>query len=535
MIASFINASFRVLSKASLLRFPVQKRFLNCSGDSSDLTGLVLGVYSEDADSHGQEKTFTKAAEEFDKRVDGKLSEMLKLSGPVPKKGETRIFYGIEKQFSAVVIVGIGDSCQSYSDAEQIDERKESIRLAAASGVRALQKIHIRTAYVESFGHAESSAEGAALGVWVFQELKHHTKHKFIPRIELFADCDYTGWQIGLQKAAAQNLARQLCETPANLLTPISFAQSAVEILCKAGVNVEVKVRNWAKIMQMEAFLAAARGSCEPPIFVEVSYYGCEPDVAPIVLVGKGVTFDSGGLCLKTCPAMKHMRGDMAGAASVVGACRAVSALQLPINIRGILPLYENLPGTCAMKPGDIIKAKNGKTILVENTDFDGRISLTDALSYSVMFNPKFILDIGTLCSEMQDFLGAAAVGAFSNSDSLYDMMRVASIHTGDRIWRMPLWRHFTNKVTAHPGADVRDIYQTPGAPCTCAAFLKEFIPPVDWIHLDTYGVNLSDGETWSYLRKGMSGRPTRTVVEFLAQLACKHEESKEESKHAHA
>lgn len=522
---SLVKKVLPVFYKVRLGNVLQARRNINCSGETSHLTGLVLGVYNEEADPHGIEKTFTKTSDEFNKSVDGKLEEMLKLSGPVPKKGEIRIFYGLDKRFSAVVVVGIGDSCQSYNDTEQIDEWKECIRMAAGSGVRALQDIHIRTLFCESFGHAESAAEGAALGVWVFQELKNSSKHTFVPRIELFEDCDYTGWQIGLQKAAAQNLARQLCETPANLLTPISFAQAAVEILCKVGVNVEVKVRNWSKIMAMEAFLAAARGSCEPPIFLEISYYGCDPDVSPIVLVGKSVTFNSGGLCLKSCDAMKHMRGDMAGAAVVVGVCRAVSALQLPINIRGILPLYENLPGTCAMKPGDIIRAKNGKTILVEDTNFDGRISLADALSYSVMHNPKFLLDIGTHCHEMQDFLGAPATGVFSNSDQLYEMMRIASIHTGDRVWRMPLWRHFKDKVTAYPVADVRDMYQTPGAPCTCAAFLKEFIPPVDWIHLDTFGVNLSDGNTWSYLRKGMSGRPTRTVVEFLAQLACKYED----------
>lgn len=501
-----------------------QVRYLSCAGESGDLTGLVLGVYNEDADLHGQERTFTKTFTEFDQKLEGKLAELLRLSGPVPKRGETRIFYGLDPKFNAIVVVGMGDECQSFNEREQMDEWKEGIRMGAGYGVRALQKLHSRNVFVESFGHAESAAEGAALGVWLFQELKNSSKQKFIPRLELFEDCDYTGWQIGLQKAAAQNLSRQLCETPANLLTPISFAQSAVEILSKAGVNVEVKVRNWSKIMQMEAFLAAARGSCEPPIFLETSYYGCEPDVAPIILVGKGVTFDSGGLCLKDCGDMKHMRGDMAGAAVVVGVCRAVSALQLPINIRGLLPLYENLPGTCAMKPGDIIRAKNGKSILVENTDFDGRISLTDALSYSVQFNPKFVVDIGTLCPEMQELMGAAACGAFSNNDELYEMMRIASIHTGDRVWRMPLWKHYKEKVTLHPTADVRDEYRSAGAPCTCAAFLREFVPPVDWIHLETYGVNLSDGYTWSYLRKGMSGRPTRTVVEFLAQLACKHD-----------
>jgi aminopeptidase len=443
------------------------------------------------------------------------------MSGPVPKKGEVRIFYGIDKKFATVAVVGLGDECVSYNQTEQMDEWKEGIRSGVATGCKALQDLYIRTLYVESMGHAESSAEGAAMAVWLFQDLKDEQKKKGIPRLELFDDCDYTGWQIGLQKAAAQNLARQLCETPANLMTPIAFAQSAVEVLTRAGVNVEVKTKNWSKMLKMGAFNAAAAGSCEPPIFLEISYFGCEGDVSPAVLIGKGVTFDSGGLALGKCSDMKHKRGDMAGAACVVAACRACSALQLPINVRALVPLFENLPGTCALKPGDVIKALNGKSILIHTTDLDGRLALADALAYSSTYNPKFILDVGTLAKDMVDTFGSAATGVFTNNDSLYEMMKIAGIHTGDRVWRMPLWSHFTEKITTTPGVDIGDKKRYIGAPCTAAAFLREFIPPCDWIHLDTYGVQRTDGRTYPYLRRGMSGRPTRTIIEFLGQLAC--------------
>lgn len=490
------------------------------------MTAIVLGIWTEDADIHRSHYTYTKTAEEYDRKNDGRLTDYIKMSGPVPQLGEVRVFYGMDKNVTAVAVVGLGNECVGYNDVEQMDEWKEAIRIGAAAGCRALQDANMRTLLVESFGHAESAAEGASLGVWMFQELRNPDKQKFVPKLELHDDCDYTGWQIGLQKASAQNLARQLCETPANLLTPISFAQCAVDVLCKAGVNVEVKVRNWARLMDMHAFLAAARGSCEPPIFLEASYFGCEPDVSPVVLVGKGVTFDSGGICKKANREMVHMRGDMAGAATVVAVCRAASALQLPLNIRGIIPLCENLPGTCAMKPGDIVRARNGKTILVEDTDFDGRLCLADALSYSAVYNPKFVCDIGTLCRETDAGLGASAAAVFSNNEELYEQMRIASLHTGDRVWRMPLWDHFKEKVTTHPGCDVNDRYRATGASCSCAAFLWEFLPPVDWIHMDTYGINMSDGTTFPYIRKGMSGRPTRTVVEFFAQLACQSAES---------
>jgi aminopeptidase len=465
--------------------------------------------------------TYTKTAEEFNKKHDGKLTDLLKMSGPVLKKGEVRVFYGLDKRYAAVGVVGLGDECTSFNEDEQMDEWKEAIRQGSARGCRALQELYMRMIHVESMGHAESSAEGAAMGVWMFQELKDSAKQKAIPRLELFGDCDYTGWQIGLQKAAAQNLARQLCEMPANLLTPIAFSQAAVEVLTRAGVNVEVKTRNWTKMLNMNAFNISSGGSCEPAIFLEISYFGCEGDVSPVVLVGKGITFDSGGLALQECSSMKHNRGDMAGAACVVAVCRAVSALQLPINVRGLIPLMENLPGTCGMKPGDIVKATNGKTIQVQYTDYDGRLPMADALAYSAVYNPKFILDVGTLVPEMVETLGTAATGVFSNNDSLYELMRIASIHTGDRVWRMPLWHHFTEKVTGLPSADVSDRKRSLGRPCTAAAFLKEFIPPCDWIHMDTFGISRSDGHTIPYLRRGMSGRPTRTIIEFLAQLAC--------------
>uniref|UniRef100_A0A0A9YUC0 Cytosol aminopeptidase n=1 Tax=Lygus hesperus TaxID=30085 RepID=A0A0A9YUC0_LYGHE len=495
------------------------ERMLNCA-DTNEFTGLVLGQYANQTENHGLSTSCTDALLKYDKITNGKISELLKLS-PTPHLGDVRVFYGVEPRFSAVAVVGMGEECVGYNDLEELDEWKEAIRTGAAAGSRALQDLNMRTIFVESFGHAESAAEGSALGVWIYQELKNPAHQKTIPRLELYDSCDYTGWQIGLQKAAAQNLARQLSETPANLLTPIAFAQAAVEVLCKAGVSVEVKVRNWSKIMRMEAFLMSARGSCEPPIFLETSYYGCDPDVSPIVLVGKGTTFDSGGLCLKNCPELKHMRGEMSGAAIVVAVCRAASALQLPINIRGLIPLYENLPGSCAMKPGDIIRARNGKTILIETTD-DGRMALADALVYSGIYNPKFILDIGSLSKEIVNLLGSAATGVFSNNDSLFENMRIAGMHTGDRVWRLPLWDHYTEKVTTQPFADVQDHLlhkHVTGVTCAAAAFLKQFIPNVDWIHLDTTGTNISTGSC--YVRKGMSGRPTRTIVEFLAQLAC--------------
>lgn len=482
--------------------------------------GLVLGVYSEGEASGFKHAEFTKTAEKFNKAIDGKLEDLLRVTGRIPVLGEVRMFYGLVEEFAAIAVVGLGSECVGFNEDENMDECKEAVRIAASAGCQALSNLNFRKLAVESFGHAESAAEGASLGLWLYQDLKNESRQKPLPRLELFDDCSYTAWQIGLEKAAAQNLARQLSETPANILTPSAFAQRSVEILCKAGVNVDVKVGKWAKMMGMDAFLATARGSCQDPIFLEISYYGCEKEVAPVVLVGKGVTFDSGGLCLNSCGSIKEMRGDMSSAASVVATCRAISKLQLPINVKALLPLCENMPGARAVKPGDVVTAMNGKTVVIQGMDIDGRLCIADALVYAEKLNPRFILDLATLSKDSVEIIGDIASFVFSNNDSLYDLLRIASIHTGDRIWRLPLWDHFSAHVKADKRVDLSSDGH-PMCPCSIAAFLWQFIPQhTDWIHIDTYNVNISDGIP-TYLSMGMSGRPTRTLIEFLAQLGC--------------
>lgn len=302
---------------------------------SENVKGLVLGYYTYAEEMH-HPGSFTPVGEAYNKSTCYRLSDLLRYSGPPPKFGEVRLFYNLDAEYSVVAVVGLGRECQGYDVFEQIDEGKEAIRVAAAVGSQALQELKTQRVYLESFGHAESAAEGAALGVWLYQEKKRKERQLHIPQLELYNDCDFTGWQIGLQKAAAQNLARQLMDTSANLMTPTSFAQNAVEVLCKSGVNVEVKVRGWAETQKMNAFLAVAQGSCEPPIFLELSYYGASRDERPVVLVGKGITYNSGGLCLKSCYRQRYMRGDMGGAACVVAACRAVAGKVFYITVKNL-------------------------------------------------------------------------------------------------------------------------------------------------------------------------------------------------------
>jgi len=500
---------------------PIEPGF-SCTGEIKEGKALLLGIYTcDNPDFH--QIALTRTAMRYNKYVCNKLIDQLKASGPFPKLGETAIFYNIEPTFPIVVVVGLGDECYGYNRVEQRDEGKEAIRIGIGAGCKAIERLKIQKLYVESFGHTESSAEGAGLSLWKYQDLKHKSKRWKVPYLGLYDDCDWTGWQIGLEKASAQNLARQLMETPSNLMTPTSFALSAVEALVRTGVNVDVKVQEWMQENQMNAFLAASKGSIETPIFLEIYYNGCDPCEPPIVLIGKGITFDAGGLCIKSCQDMNLMRGDMAGAACVVATVRAVASLKLPVNIRGLIPLCENVPGASAIRPGDIVKAMNGKSIVIENTDFEGPLILADALVYAHKYKPKFILDVGTMTRYMQQMMSDASTGVFTNDMSLWASMKAASIHTGDRVWRFPLWESYNDQIRpAHVTYDLTNVpYANCGYSCTTAAFLSQFVCNTRWIHLDTFGVMWENGDI-PYLTKGMSGRPTRTMIEFVAQMACK-------------
>lgn len=195
-----------------------------------NVNGLVLGMYTN-PDFEEDKGKLTPTAERYNKLVCNRIMELMRvIPGGPPKKQELRVFYGLDEEFPVVAVVGLGRQCQGYDVFEQIDEGKETIRETAAIGSKMMQKLGIKRVFVESFGHAESSAEGAALGVWLYQEKRNKEKQIHIPNLELYDDCDFTGWQIGLQKAAAQNLARQLMDTSSNLMTPTSFAQNAVEV-----------------------------------------------------------------------------------------------------------------------------------------------------------------------------------------------------------------------------------------------------------------------------------------------------------------
>ncbi|KAF6200186.1 hypothetical protein GE061_006488 [Apolygus lucorum] len=435
------------------------------------------------------------------------------------KKGKARVFYKPTKDVDVLAVVGLGKKDEKYDELNDIDTRKENVRIASGVGVKSLQEVEVTDVRVEDFEDPVASAEGATLATFAFQEFKAEDKRKKIPKVSHYK-ADEKKWKEGVVLGDSQNTARYLKELPSNLLTPTRFGELASKILSDGGVKVTVHDKAWAESKKMGSFLAVAQGSKEEPKFLEMSY-SCGSGLPNIVLVGKGVTFDTGGISIKPSAGMDAMRADMGGAAMVVATMLAISRLKLQLNVIGLCPLTENMPGGAAIKPGDVVRASNGKSICIDNTDAEGRLILADALCYASTFNPCFTLDAATLTGAMKVALGAAATGCFTNSTKRFKQIQKAGTRTGDRIWRMPLYEAYTNRVTGFPAFDVHNVGQGSnkgGGACTAAAFLKEFAPPGDWMHLDIAGVmDVDPFHGMPYLGgSGMSGRPTRTVVEFL-------------------
>ncbi|XP_038647486.1 cytosol aminopeptidase isoform X1 [Scyliorhinus canicula] len=525
------KSSFRSILRTGVVRNLLRSSSLSRPISSSSSKGLVLGVYEgERGDGSVQ---FTNAGDVFNNSTSGRLKELLTISGPALKKGRSRIFYGLHQDFPHVVVVGLGDKNAGINNLEQYDEGKENIRAAIAAsellivGCRQLQDLEVSLVEVDPCGDAQCAAEGSILGLFEYNELKK--KKKTVVTVKPFGSFEDETWQKGVLYAEGQNLARHLMEAPANYITPTSFAGTIQQAIHSTGEKVKVHIRpkSWIEDQQMGAFLSVAKGSDEEPVFLEIHYNGSKVSgESPLVFVGKGITFDSGGISIKPASGMDAMRADMGGAATICSAIITAASLKLPLNIIGLAPLCENMLNGRANKPGDVVKAKNGKTIQVDNTDAEGRLILADALCYAHSFNPKAIVNAATLTGAMDVALGSAATGVFTNSDWLWGHLRQASVVTGDRVWRMPLFQHYTRQVTESQLADLNNIgkYRSGGA-CTAAAFLREFVKVPHWAHLDIAGV-MSNKDEVPYLRKGMAGRPTRTLVEFTAYLSQESQKS---------
>ena len=425
-----------------------------------------------------------------------------------------------------IIVVGLGKREKFTLD---------SIRGLMADACKFLRRLGIKRAATIVHGAgiggldaeraAQAIAEGSILGLYTFR--KHITKESEQGEIEelLIVEHDESkiqtlerGVRRGRILAEATNFARDMINEPANYMTPSEMAEMARNVAAKYGL--EVSVLDWEemKSLGMGALLGVAQGSKQPPKFIILSYRGGDPSMKTLGLVGKGLTFDSGGISIKPSESMDEMKGDMAGGATVIAVIKAIAELKLKLNVTGIIPATENLPGGAALKPGDILKAMNGKTIEVVNTDAEGRLILADALSYARKKGLSPLVDVATLTGACHVALGDICTGAFTNNQDLVSKVIKAAEEAGEKIWQLPMFEEYKEQNKSDV-ADIKNSGGRWGGAITAAQFLAEFSQDTPWAHLDIAGTSYTTKER-AYLIKGATGVMVRTLVNFAAALA---------------
>eukprot|EP00794_Sanderia_malayensis_P018066 gene18066-19875_t len=496
------------------------RRFLSFSRTlykNKRIPALVVGCYDKGK--------LTTVGREVDKKCQGKLSQIIETSEFKGKPGSSRVFHGLCDEVPCIVVAGLGKEDAGYEENEGINMKLENIRLGIGAAAKELRNNRIYDAEVDSSLEATAAAEAVTLGSFVFDELKSEKKKRstFLLLKNEDGESHAMGknWMRGHVAADCQNFARYLMELPSNYKTPEKLAGIIQQRLAQyEDIEVIIRDKDWIKEKNMGCFLGVAQGSIESPVLMEIKYTN-KSSKKTVAVVGKGVTFDTGGISIKPSAKMADMKADMGGAACTVSCVEAACRLGLDVNVIGLVALTENMPSGTAIKPGDVLTAMNGKTVEVDNTDAEGRLILADALVYAHSFKPSSIINIATLTGAISVALGSAASGVFTTSTALWDCLNEASQRTGDRLWRMPLYNHYTEEMKCSATADLRNTQKTAGAAgsCTAAAFLKEFVEIDRWAHIDIAGVMSSSGEL-PYLPKGMSGRPTRTLIETLDVLS---------------
>ncbi len=319
----------------------------------------------------------------------------------------------------------------------------------------------------------------------------------------------------GLAIAKAVSLTKYLSDLPGNICTPTYLAEQAIKV-AENFANLEVEVLDEAdlELLKMNSFLAVSRGSYQPAKLICLNYQGANSNKKPIVLIGKGLTFDAGGISLKSGGGMDEMKYDMCGGASVIGTLQAAAQMKLPLNIIGLIPASENMPDANANKPGDILISMSGKTIEVLNTDAEGRLILCDTLTYAEKFNPDVVIDLATLTGACLVALGRVPSGLLGNDDELCDDLIGASKTAGDSVWRLPLWEEYQDQLKSN-FADMANIGGRDAGTITAACFLSRFAEDYRWAHLDIAGTAWRTG-----VNKGATGRPVPLLCQYLINRA---------------
>ncbi len=375
---------------------------------------------------------------------------------------------------------------------------------------------------IEPAATAQALAEGSLLGLYRFLQYRTNlsdqeraeideliiTSHERDPAVE-------QGASAGAAIARGVMLARDLANGPGNDITPAKLGEAALAIGERTGIRVTVLGLDELKAQGFGGIVGVGQGSAQPPRFIIMEYGAKQAGIPTICLVGKGITFDTGGISIKPADKMDEMKMDMGGAAAVLGAMQAIGELKLPLHAVGLVASAENMPSGTAYRPGDILKTLSGKTIEVLNTDAEGRIVLADALYYAQRYQPDGIIDLATLTGAIVVALGTHVTGIMSNNDALAGRILRAGEATGERAWRLPLWESYSEIIKS----DIADIKNTGGrygGAINAAAFLEHFVGDYPWVHMDIAGTAWTDQKPKAYTPKGATGVGVRLLIQML-------------------
>ncbi|HEY1328788.1 MAG TPA: leucyl aminopeptidase [Casimicrobiaceae bacterium] len=474
---------------------------------------VVVGVFDN--------RKLSLSAELIDRASNGYVSEIIRRGDMEGKLGATLLLHNVRGTLAdRVLLVGLG---------KERDFRDREFRHAIRAAVKLLNETGSYEAVIylteekvkrrEVAWRVEHAVVVAMDAVYRFDQMKSQPAEVRRPLRKLTLSVPQrsdlgageTAAARGLAIAHGIDLTRDLGNLPGNVCTPTYLAERAVEIGKEfPDVKVTVLERPQLEQLGMGSFLSVTNGSEQPPRFIVLEYEQSQRKQRPVVLVGKGITFDTGGISIKPSADMDHMKFDMCGAASVLGVFRAIAELKSKINLVGLVPACENMPSGRATKPGDIVKSMSGQTVEVLNTDAEGRLILADALTYAERYEPEAVVDIATLTGAMVIALGHVAAGLFSNSDALARALIGAGDDAYDRAWQMPLWEDYQEGLNSN-FADFANVAGRAGGSITAACFLSRFTKKYDWAHLDIAGVAWKEGK-----EKGATGRPVPLLTTWL-------------------
>ena len=457
-----------------------------------------------------------------DRALSGQITDLIAAGDFEGKLNETLYLYS-NGALSArrILIVGLGKQDEFTLDrARQVAGK--AARTARDLGAKRVASI-VHGAGIgglDPVDAARAAAEGTVLGLYRYQRYVSDENGKELDSVtfveadaEKFASVSQ-GVSEGLAIGDAQNFVRDLATTPGSDLPPAALAEAASSMAQEFGLQCTILGPEEIAAENMNVILGVSRGSDQPCRFIVLDYTPDEATDQTIVLAGKGITFDTGGLNLKPGDSMRHMECDMAGGASVIGAMRLVGHFKPSVRVIGLVPASENMPGGNAFKPGDVLRAANGKTIEIDNTDAEGRLVLADALCYAQRYEPTAIIDIATLTGAVIIALGQHAAGLMTNHAGLAARVKAAGEVTGERVWELPLWPEYEEQVKS-PIADVKNTGGRAAGSITGAALLKLFVDEKPWVHLDVAGVDFTDMDR-PYIPKGSSGFGARLLFQVV-------------------